>query len=122
MSQGWGQPPQAPGPYGQPPTGFGPQPQQASASGMAVAALVLGIMAWVAGGFIAAIPGMIIGKMELNKINRGESPEAGRSFAMIGYWASLANIIFTVVIFAFICVVWIVMFGAMAATVPAQQY
>jgi hypothetical protein len=65
---------------------------------MAIAALICGIGAWVAGGILLSIPGWIIGKMELNKIARGESPEAGKSFAQIGYWASMIYTIFFVVL------------------------
>src|SRR5687767_16040852 len=62
-------------------------PVPASASGMAVAAMILGLMSWVFGGLFAAIPAVILGKMELNAIDEGRSPASGRSFAQIGFWA-----------------------------------
>lgn len=62
---------------------------------MAVAALICGIGSWVVLPFVAAVAGVIIGKMEINKIDAGESPEAGRTLAQIGYYASIANIVVT---------------------------
>lgn len=64
---------------------------------MAVAALICGIGSWVVLPFVAAVAGVIIGKMEMDKIERGESPEAGRSLAQIGYYASIANIVVTLI-------------------------
>ncbi len=68
-----------------------------SPSGMAIASLVLGIASWFALPLIGAIGGAILGKIELNKIERGESPEAGETLAQIGFWASVANIVLGVV-------------------------
>lgn len=62
---------------------------------MAVAALICGIGSWVVLPFVAAVAGVIIGKIELGKIDAGESPEAGRTLAQIGYYASIANIVVT---------------------------
>ncbi len=53
---------------------------QQSAGELAVVALILSVSSIMFCG-ITAIPGMIIGFMELGKINRGEAPEAGRSMA-----------------------------------------
>lgn len=70
--------------------------QQSSPSGMAVAALLCGIGSWVVLPFVAAVAGVILGKLELGKIARGESPAAGKTFAQVGYYASIANIVVTV--------------------------
>ena len=50
----------------------------------AIVALILGIVGIV---FCqpTAIAALIVGKMELNSIARGETPEQGRGFAMAGY-------------------------------------
>jgi hypothetical protein len=65
-----------------------PPPQQAS--GRAIAALVLGIVSIVMcgcmAGFIAGIPAAILGKMELNAIERGQAPAAGKGLAAAGFW------------------------------------
>jgi hypothetical protein len=129
MSQGWGQPPQSPPPgsYGQPPAGvpqqgFGPPQQSASASGMAIAAMVLGIAAWVVAGPVCAIPGAIIGKMELNKIARGESAEAGKVFAQVGFWTSIINIVVYTIGCVVFCLIYVFAFGMFFATAPSQQY
>lgn len=70
--------------------------QQSQPSGMAWAALICGAGSWVILPFVAAVAGVIIGKIELGKIERGESPAEGKQIAQIGYYASIANIIVTV--------------------------
>lgn len=66
---GWG-PGMPPGP---PAPGQGP-------SGLAIAGFVLSLSGFLCG--ITAIPGFIIGLLELGKIRRGESPPAGKGFAL----------------------------------------
>lgn len=61
-------------------------PPPAQASGRAVAALVLGIISIVMCGFIAGIPAAILGKMEMNAIERGEASAAGKGLATAGFW------------------------------------
>ncbi len=60
---------------------------------MAIGSLVCAIAAWVMCGPMTALPGMIIGKMEMNAIDRGESPAEGRTLAVIGFWLSLVNLV-----------------------------
>lgn len=64
-----------------------PQPQtpQQGASGRAVAALVLGILSIICMGFLAGIPAIILGTMEMKSIKAGHSPLAGESAAKVGY-------------------------------------
>ena len=85
------------------------------ASPMAIVALVLGIVSWFPGfSLMTAIPGAIIGKIELNKISAGASPEEGRTLAQVGYYASLANIgLFVFGLFAG-CLLWLFAFGGIA--------
>jgi hypothetical protein len=86
-----------------------------SASGMAIASLVLGIVSWVMGlNLMASIPGAILGKIELDKIKAGDSAEEGRTFAKIGYYASLANIAFFIFAMFAGCLLWLFMFGGLA--------
>jgi hypothetical protein len=80
-------PPPPPSPQG----GF--QMQQDKASSAAVWALVLGIASWVLCGIIAAIPAWIVGRKELNKINSGQSSQAGKSIATVGMWLGIVQTI-----------------------------
>ena len=95
-----------------PPNQYGSQ--AGSASGLAIAALICGILSWVGGSFLAAIPAIICGKIELGKIKRGETSEAGKVFAQIGFWAGLSHVIFAAAIFLFVCVLQLVGVGVFA--------
>jgi len=86
----------------QPPFQHGPPPSAAQgqgqgASNMAIAALVCGIGAWFVLPLVAAIAAIVIGKMEVGKIDRGESSHAGRTFAQIGMWLGVAQIVLAIV-------------------------
>ncbi|HMQ69898.1 MAG TPA: DUF4190 domain-containing protein [Ignavibacteria bacterium] len=86
------------------------QPQNSgSASSNAIIALVLGILSYIACGIFASIPAWIVGKKELNEINAGRSPEAGRTLANIGMWLGIINVI--LFILGMIFVVIAIMFG-----------
>jgi len=63
------------------------------ASSNSIIALVLGILSYIACGIFASIPAWILGKKELNEINAGRSPEAGRTLANIGMWLGIINVI-----------------------------
>ncbi len=65
------------------------------ASGMAIAALVLGILGFCCCGFITGIPALIIGWVENNKINRGESSQRGKGFAVAGIVLGLISLLLT---------------------------
>ncbi len=58
----------------------GPVTQPEKASGMAIAALILSIVGFFCCGFPAII-GLILGVIELGKIDRGESSERGRGMS-----------------------------------------
>ncbi len=115
---GWGQqPPQPQGPYAmqaQPSYTGGPGGGGGDASTMAILALILGGVSWVFGSILTAIPGAIIAKIELGKIERGESPAAGKTFAEIGFWASVVHIGVFVVTMVGMCCFWL-FFVALAA-------
>jgi hypothetical protein len=82
-------------PPSQPPrSGGGGQGE--SASGLAIATLALGIGAWTYFPILGAWIGVITGWIELKRIERGESPAAGETFAKIGFWLSVASIVFSV--------------------------
>jgi hypothetical protein len=61
------------------------QPLQQAASGRAVAALVMGILSIICMGFIAGIPAIILGSMELRDIKANRAPAAGETAAKVGY-------------------------------------
>src|SRR5438105_12035937 len=64
-----------------------PLPQ--SASGRAIASMVLSLVSLVTCGPFLSIPGMILGKMEMNAIRDGQAPRAGETFAKIGFYVGL---------------------------------
>lgn len=120
-SPGGNQPPQpSPLPPGQTPypgyqghpvyqSGYANQPgtQQASASGRAIASLVLSILGLVVCAFFTSIPGMILGKMEMNAINAGEAPRAGETLAKIGFYLGIAG----TVLYCLLGGIWAILVG-----------
>lgn len=91
-------PPPPPPSYNPPPPPVSPNPVNSAggAGSNAIIALVLGILSYIACGIFAAIPAWIMGKKEINEINAGRSPEAGRTLAKIGMWLGIVNVILTV--------------------------
>src|SRR5262245_56400651 len=83
-----------PGYQGYPPSqqqhGYANQtyPQQ-GASGRAITSLVLSLVSIFMCGFLTSIPGMILGKMEMNAIRQGKAPSAGEGLAKAGFYISL---------------------------------
>ena len=67
-----------------------PPPQQGSASGRAIASIILSCLGLIACGFLTSIPGLILGKMEMNAINAGQAPKAGETLAKIGFYVGIA--------------------------------
>ncbi|MFN0110541.1 MAG: DUF4190 domain-containing protein [Blastocatellia bacterium] len=65
--------------------------QQGSASGRAIASMVLSILGLVMCAFFTSIPGMILGKMEMNAIAAGQAPRAGETLAKIGFYVGIAG-------------------------------
>ena len=85
---GTGMPPPPPPPVTMQPGG--------SASGMAITALVLGIVSYFICPLIGGVAAWIVGKMELGKIERGESSEAGKGMAKVGMWLGIINVILNI--------------------------
>lgn len=85
------------------PQPMGPMSPPEKASGMATAALILSIVGLFCCG-VASIVGLILGAVELGKINRGESSEKGRGFAkaaiIIGAVAIALGVIVNVILIA----------------------
>lgn len=76
-------------PPSQPPRGGG---QNDEPSGMAIATIALGIGGWTILPILGAWAGALVGWIELKKIERGESPQAGKTITQIGFWLSVANV------------------------------
>lgn len=58
-----------------------------SASGRAIAALVLGLLSIVGScGPITGIAGIVLANQELKAIRNGTAPEAGKTLAQVGMW------------------------------------
>lgn len=112
FEQDFGAPPPPPPPSMStpppPPSTGGAGMQGGSASTNAIIALVAGIASFVICWGIAGIVAWIMGKGELNKIDRGESPEAGRSMAKIGMWLGIINVLLSIlgiIIYALIFII-----------------
>lgn len=87
-------PPPPPPSYNSPSQQMG---SQGGASSNAIIALVCGILSFIFCPVVLGIIAWIMGKKELSAIDRGESPEAGRSLAKIGMWLGIVNIILSVI-------------------------
>ena len=90
-----------------PPSGMTPLPppppqfsgmQSGSASTLAIMSLVVGIAAYFICPLIGGIAAWIMGKMELNNIERGESSNAGTTLAKVGMWLGIVNVILTILV------------------------
>ena len=99
------------GPQGAAPQG--PAPQQQSASGKAIAALVCGIIGLVTCIWPLDIVAIILGKIELGAITRGESPEAGRSMAKIGRILGIIGLVIAAVAIIFYVIAVLAAIGSM---------
>jgi len=79
------------------------------ASGMAITALVLGILGFCCCSFFAGIPALIVGFIENGRIKRGESSEKGK-------WMALTGIILGCISLILGClqIIWFVFFNGMA--------
>jgi hypothetical protein len=59
------------------------------ASGRAITAMILSIVALVSCGPFTSIPGLILGKLEMDAIQKGEASQAGATFAKVGFYMGL---------------------------------
>ncbi|MBO0797916.1 MAG: zinc-ribbon domain-containing protein [Blastocatellia bacterium] len=81
----------------------GAQPYQlptseGSASSRAVISMVLSVISPFTCWVLLSLPGMILGKMEMNAIRNGQAPKAGEVFAKIGFYVGLVISILSIVI------------------------
>jgi hypothetical protein len=68
-------------------------PQPTSASGRAIASLILGIATLLCCGFLTGIPAFFLGRSEEKAINQGKAPEGGRTIAKVGWILGLIGTI-----------------------------
>ena len=81
--------------------GFAAQPQMSSgASGQAITSLMLGIVGLFFCSLFTTIPGMILGKMEMNAIKEGRASQSSLSLARAGFYVSLVGTVFYSIILA----------------------
>ena len=100
-----------PGYQGYPPPqhGYANQtyPQQ-GASGRAITSMVLSLVSIFMCGFLTSIPGMILGKMEMNAIRQGQAPSAGEGIAKAGFYIGLVvTILYGLLILGYIFLIFI---------------
>ena len=133
-------PPQQPYPYStpgfgqqqQPPQNYPPYPgyqgyptpqygyanqmvSQQSASGRAITSLVLSVISIFLCALFTSVPGMILGKMEMNAIRQGQAPLAGEGIAKAGFYIGLVvTIIYGLVVLGYI---FLFIIGIAAATI-----
>lgn len=81
---------------------------QDKASGMAITALVLGILSFCCCGMFAGIPALIVGFIENGKINRGQSSPKGKWMAVVGIIMGIISLILSC-----IQIIWIFFFGGL---------
>lgn len=102
------QPPQSYPPYqgyqGYPPSQYGyanqMSGQQGSASGRAIAAMIVSIVSLVLCCLPAGIIGAVLGKMELNAIQEGRAPQSGETMAKVGFYLGIASTAISLLIWA----------------------
>jgi hypothetical protein len=87
------------------------------AGSMALASLILSVVSLSFCG-ITAIPGMILGYVELGKINRGESPESGRGIAKAG--AIIGTVITGLLLLSLVLAAVITIAGIVIAILASQ--
>ena len=66
------------------------QPKQ-GASGRAIMAMILSLVGIFLCGLFTSIPGMILGKMEMDAIREGRAPAAGDGFAKTGFYVGMVG-------------------------------
>jgi Domain of unknown function (DUF4190) len=66
--------------------------QQGGASGRAIAALVLSVIALISCcfGWPFGVIGIVLGKMEMNAIRDGRAPQSGETLAKVGFYLGIA--------------------------------
>jgi hypothetical protein len=69
--------------------GNGQAQNSSGSSGRAIASLLLSICGLIFCGWFTSIPGMILGKMEMNAISEGRASQAGAGLAKTGFYMGI---------------------------------
>lgn len=75
------------------------QPPSAAAdkaSTLAVLTLVAGIASWTVFPFVGGCVGIVFGMIELGNIKKGQSSAAGKTITQVGFYASIANVVLSI--------------------------
>ena len=72
-------------------------------------------LSFVCGGFFLSIPAAIMAKVELGKIARGESSQAGETLSKAAFWVSIGNIALYVAIFCLYAVIFMMAIAGSAS-------
>lgn len=83
--------------------------KEEKASGLAITALILGILSFCCCGLFAGIPAIVVGWIENNNIKAGKSPESGKWMAIVGIILGLWSLLWTC-----LWVGWYFFYGGMA--------
>jgi hypothetical protein len=84
-----------------PPPAYPLQPQ--AKSNRALIAMICAVLGFVACGPIASVPGIVLGKLEMDAIREGRAPRSGENMAK---WAFYLSIAATAISVLMICVYW----------------
>jgi hypothetical protein len=76
-------------------------PANAKASGMAMTSMILSLVSLFLCCLFLSVPGLIMGKMELNAVRDGRSPLASESYAKISYYMGIVATILSIVFYFF---------------------
>jgi Domain of unknown function (DUF4190)/zinc-ribbon domain len=81
------------------------QSQEAGASGRAVISMILSVISPFTCWLFLSVPGLILGKMEMNAIRDGQAPKAGETLAKIGFYVGLVVTALSLII----PVIWLIL-------------
>lgn len=95
------------------------QDRPQAASTRAIAALVLGILSLICLGFLAGIPAIVLGTMELKAIKAGQSPASGDSAAKVGLILGTVGTVLTCI--TLLGIILMVVLGISLGNMEAMQ-
>lgn len=71
-----------------------PPPQEAPDNQtIAIVVLILGVGSWLGLSLLGAIPAVILARIELAKVKRGEVTARHQTLLQVGFWAGAVNLV-----------------------------
>ncbi len=68
--------------------------------------MILSVISIFTCGPLLSVPGMIVGKMEMNAIRQGQASPAGENFAKVGFYVGLVvTILYSLLIMLYVFVI-----------------